>query len=51
MNPAILDTDTLSEVLKRRDQTVLTNARVYLSQHQQFAFSAITRYEVRRGYL
>jgi tRNA(fMet)-specific endonuclease VapC len=51
MSTAILDTDTLSEVLKRRDPTVLTHARAYLGQHQQFAFSAITRYEVRRGYL
>lgn len=51
MNAALLDTDTLSEVLKRRNPVVLTNARAYLAQHQQFAFSSITRYEVRRGYL
>ena len=51
MNPLLLDTDTLSEVLKRRNQIVLANARAYVAQHQQFAFSAITRYEVRRGNL
>jgi len=51
MNPSLLDTDTLSEVLKRRNPIVLTNASNYLRQCQQFAFSAITRYEVRRGYL
>jgi tRNA(fMet)-specific endonuclease VapC len=51
MNPAILDTDTLSEILKRRDRQVVQNARVYLSQYRRFEFSAITRYEVRRGYL
>jgi predicted nucleic acid-binding protein len=49
MNPSLLDTDSLFEVFKRRNQTVLANAATYLSQHQQFAFSAITRYEVRRG--
>jgi tRNA(fMet)-specific endonuclease VapC len=49
MNPALLDTDTLSEVLKRRDQIVLANARAYLAQHGQFTFSAVTRYEIRRG--
>jgi tRNA(fMet)-specific endonuclease VapC len=51
MNPALLDTDTLSEVLKRRDLIVLTSAKTYLAQHQQFAFSGMTRYEIRRGYL
>ena len=51
MNAAILDANTLSEVLKRRDPVVLQNARIYLAQHPQFTFSAFTRYEVRRGYL
>ena len=51
MNPALLDTDTLSEVLKRRDPVVVQNARTYLAQYRLFAFSAVTRYEVRRGYL
>jgi len=51
MNPAVLDTDTLSEVLKRRNPIVLAHARTYLGQFGQFAFSAVTRYEVRRGYL
>jgi tRNA(fMet)-specific endonuclease VapC len=51
MNRAIIDTDTLSEILKRRDQAVLKNARTYLAQFQRFCFSGITRYEVRRGYL
>ncbi len=51
MTPAILDTDTLSEILKRRDHLILQNARAYLPAHQYFSFSAITRYEIRRGYI
>jgi tRNA(fMet)-specific endonuclease VapC len=49
MNEALLDTDTLSEVLKRKDQRVLAKARQYLAQHQRLAFSAITAYEILRG--
>ncbi len=51
MNPSLLDTDTLSEFLKRRDPIILQNGRQYLAEHGQFAFSAVTRYEIRRGYL
>jgi len=49
MDEAILDTDMLSEVLKRKDSTVLTAAGRYLTQHQRLAFSAITLYEIVRG--
>jgi tRNA(fMet)-specific endonuclease VapC len=49
MDEALLDTDMLSEVLKRKDQQVLTTARDYLVEHQRFAFSAITVYEIIRG--
>jgi tRNA(fMet)-specific endonuclease VapC len=49
MDAALLDTDILSEVLKRKDRLVLAKARQYLAQHQRFAFSAITAYEVIRG--
>jgi tRNA(fMet)-specific endonuclease VapC len=49
MDAALLDTDILSEVLKRKDRRVLANARQYLAEHQRFAFSAITAYEVIRG--
>jgi len=44
-----LDTDTLPEILKRRDPTIAARAAACLSQHGQFAFSSITRYEVVRG--
>ena len=49
MDEAILDTDILSEVLKRKDQQVLGHAQQYLATHQRFAFSAITLYEIIRG--
>jgi len=45
----LLDTDTLSEVLKQRHPVVVQKASAYLQQHQQFAFSSVTRYEVVRG--
>lgn len=45
----LLDTDILSEVLKQKHATVLLKAQAYLQAYQQFAFSAITRYEIVRG--
>jgi tRNA(fMet)-specific endonuclease VapC len=50
MPPALLDTDILSELLKRRNPSVQQKALLYTAQHGQLAFSAITRYEVCRGY-
>jgi tRNA(fMet)-specific endonuclease VapC len=47
----LLDTDILSELLKQKDPNVLRTAAVYLHLHSQFAFSALTRYEVMRGLL
>ena len=49
MDAALLDTDILSELLKRRDPKVLTAAQRYLSQHPRLAFSAISVYEIVRG--
>ena len=49
MKLSLLDTDTLSEVLKQKDSNVVRHASNYLAQHQQFAISAMTRYEVLRG--
>lgn len=49
MNEAIIDTDILSEISKRKNQNVLAAANEYLASHPRFAFSAITFYEVLRG--
>lgn len=48
-DPRLLDTVTLSEVIKGRDLEVLRRAREYLSVHGRFQFSIITRYEILRG--
>ncbi len=45
----LIDTDALSEILKQKHPIVVQKASAYLVQHQQFAFSAMTRYEVVRG--
>lgn len=50
MDPTLLDTDILSEVLKQRNVQVRDRARQYLRSHGQFAFSAVTRFEIIRGY-
>ena len=48
MSPSLLDTDTLSEVLKQKHPAVMQKASAYLHQYQEFALS-LTRYEVVRG--
>jgi predicted nucleic acid-binding protein len=50
MDPAIIDTDMLSEVFKQRNPNVRKRAKQYLRSHGQFAFSAVTRFEIVRGY-
>lgn len=47
--PSLLDTDTLSEVMKGVNQGVQDNARQYLRAFGSFTFSLITRYEILRG--
>jgi len=42
----LLDTDTLSEVMKGKNPSVEQRAREYLRAHGQFRFSVITRYEI-----
>jgi tRNA(fMet)-specific endonuclease VapC len=51
MDKSLLDTDMLSEILRQQDQTAVANGLLYLREHSRFAFSAFTRFEVRRGYL
>lgn len=49
MAQAVLDTDTLSEIIKGRDASVAQQAQKYLLAHKRFTFSIITRYEILRG--
>ena len=46
---ALLDTDTLSEIMKGKNASIETHAREYLKTHGRFRFSVITRYEILRG--
>ena len=46
---ALLDTDTLSEIIKGRDLATQRSAQDYLRRFQRFQFSIITRYEILRG--
>jgi tRNA(fMet)-specific endonuclease VapC len=48
-SPAVLDSDTLSEVIKGRDASVQRHAQAYLDLHNRFQFSIVTRYEILRG--
>jgi tRNA(fMet)-specific endonuclease VapC len=50
MDAALLDTNALSEVLKQRNANIQQHSRQYLRSHGQFAFSAVTRFEIIRGY-
>lgn len=45
---ALLDTDILSELLKRHPQ-MTHRTRVYLAEHNRLTFSIITRYEILRS--
>jgi len=45
----VLDTSTLSEVIKGRSDTVRQRAQVYLSSQRRFTFSILTRFEILRG--
>lgn len=50
MGIVLLDTDTLSEVLKQRDPNVVARAIDYLAAYGSFTFSAVTRFEICRGF-
>jgi tRNA(fMet)-specific endonuclease VapC len=45
----LLDTDTLSEIMKGKNPSVEQHATEYLRTHGRFRFSVITRYEILRG--
>jgi tRNA(fMet)-specific endonuclease VapC len=49
MESALLDTDTLSEIMKGVDPHVQGHAHRYLAIFRHFTFSIITSYEILRG--
>ncbi len=50
MNRAVLDTDILSEVLKRKDPAIIARAEAYLAEHGRFTITAVTVLEVVAGW-
>ena len=50
MTPVLLDTDTLSEIVKLRHALVVNHALAYTRQVGRLTFSAFSRYEVLRGF-
>jgi tRNA(fMet)-specific endonuclease VapC len=48
MNKVVLDTDTLSAIM-RQDSTAISRAQGYLSIHPHLTISIITRFEILRG--
>lgn len=50
MVPVLLDTDTLSEIVKLRNMVVVRRALAYTRQVGVLTFSACTRDEVLCGY-
>lgn len=50
MGPALLDTDTLSAVVKGRNRVAVARATGYAMDYGPYAFSAMTRFEIARGF-
>ena len=48
MNKAVLDTDTLSAIM-RQESRALSHAQTYLSSYSQLSVSIVTRFEILRG--
>jgi tRNA(fMet)-specific endonuclease VapC len=49
LSPSLLDSNTMSEILKVRNPTIMAKAALYLRQYTHFTISLITRYEILRG--
>ena len=49
MRKVLLDTDTLSEILKAKNPIVTQNANAYRDEHGRYTFSAVTVMEIIRG--
>jgi tRNA(fMet)-specific endonuclease VapC len=50
MDAVLLDTDMLTDVIKRRNQNVRDKLRAYLAVYPQLAISGMSWYEVVRGW-
>jgi tRNA(fMet)-specific endonuclease VapC len=50
MDESLLDSDILSEILKSKNERVVAAANDYVAQYARFTFSAISSYEIVRGF-
>jgi tRNA(fMet)-specific endonuclease VapC len=50
MNKALLDTDTLSEIRKGKNPTIIANARNYRRAYGHYSFATVTVLEIVSGY-
>ena len=50
MNPSLLDTDILSEILKARNPSVVERAKKYQAEYKRLTTSAITVMEIVKGF-
>jgi tRNA(fMet)-specific endonuclease VapC len=50
VHPAVIDTDILSEVLRRRDPWLVRRCDGYLRDHGRLAVSAVTVFEIVSGW-
>jgi tRNA(fMet)-specific endonuclease VapC len=50
MNESLLDTDTLSEIIRMKNKSIVARAREYLAQYGAYSFSTITVFEITQGY-
>jgi len=49
MRRVVLDTDILSEIIKRKDPQVVAYASVYAREHGRFTFTSVTAQEIVFG--
>jgi predicted nucleic acid-binding protein len=50
LNKALLDTDTVSEIGKSKNQTVASNAKTYRRSFGHYTISTVTVMEIVRGF-
>jgi predicted nucleic acid-binding protein len=50
MDLALLDTDIYSEILRRRNPTIVRTAQAYRAEHGSYSLSAVTVVELVKGF-
>ncbi|MCP5493346.1 MAG: PIN domain-containing protein [Leptospiraceae bacterium] len=50
MNLVIIDTDIFSEIMKAKDNNVISNSMKYIREHKKFTISSMTILEIVKGF-